>query len=365
MATMSEIFEPPLRLFAGQEPDSSELYRYLSILKAHWGPESYDERLYLYTTRISHICLVENPEEAEFFLLPRAWNDYVSSGAVGEAVAFAKHAEHLGKLVIIWQAGDHEARIPITNAILIHSGLHRSRPRKPAYVLARPAFNDDYTKSFPSDQPKYRQKSPKPIVGFCGHVSQGLTLRNMLQTGRSMLLHAAYQLGYGNYQPPPIYPPTLLRKQVLDALTASPEIETRFILRDKYLGGNNPSAGTQQEFIDNLRNTDYTVCVRGNGNFSKRFYETLCCGRIPIFIDTDCVLPFDFAIDWRKYCVYIDQSEVAHCAEKVADFHQDIHPDDFAALQQSCRDLWYEWLSTDGFYKHLSALRTLVGTDPH
>lgn len=355
--------ESPLKLYAGQKPDNSELYRYLSLLKAHWEPEPYDQRLYLYTTRITHVCLVENPEESEFFLLPRGWNDYVSSRTIDQAIAFARQAERFGKLMIIWQAGDYEARIPITNAIHIHSGLHRSRPRKPAYVLSRPAFNDDHTKNYPSGKPEYRQKQSKPIVGFCGHVSKGLTVRNAAQSAKAVLLHAAYQLGYGDYQPPQIYPPTLLRKQVLDTLAGSPHVETNFILRDKYLGGKQVLDGltnTHQEFVDNLRNTDYTVCVRGNGNFSKRFYETLCCGRIPIFIDTDCVLPFEFAIDWRKYCVYVDQSEIRHTAEKVADFHNDIHPDDFVELQQNCRTLWDEWLSTRGFYKHLSALRMLV-----
>jgi len=49
---------------------------------------------------------------------------------------------------------------------------------------------------------------------------------------------------------------------------------------------------------------------------SYRLYEALCCGRIPVFIDTDCVLPYDFMIDWKKYFVWVDQSELPLIAEK-------------------------------------------------
>ena len=53
------------------------------------------------------------------------------------------------------------------------------------------------------------------------------------------------------------------------------------------------------EFIRNILSSDYTLCFRGSGNYSLRFYETLCLGRIPLFINTDCKLPFEDEINWR------------------------------------------------------------------
>jgi len=70
------------------------------------------------------------------------------------------------------------------------------------------------------------------------------------------------------------------------------------------------------EFLQNMIGSDYVFCCRGAGNFSYRLYEALCCGRIPVFIDTDCVLPYDFMIDWKKYFVWVDQSELPLIAEK-------------------------------------------------
>jgi len=91
-------------------------------------------------------------------------------------------------------------------------------------------------------------------------------------------------------------------------------------------------------------------------------YETLSFGRIPIFINTDCVLPYDFAIDWKKYCVWVDESELPFIADKVADFHNALAPQEFEDLQYECRRMWEEWLSPEGFfdnfYRHLEMYKT-------
>ena len=55
----------------------------------------------------------------------------------------------------------------------------------------------------------------------------------------------------------------------------------------------------RKEYYQNIDNTDYTLCIRGTGNFSVQFYQTLALGRIPIFINTDCILPFEKEINWK------------------------------------------------------------------
>lgn len=75
------------------------------------------------------------------------------------------------------------------------------------------------------------------------------------------------------------------------------------------------------EFVKNMQESDYIINCRGSGNYSHRLIETLCCGKIPIFIDTDCVLPYDSAINWKNYCIWVEENEVPFIAEKVLDFH--------------------------------------------
>ena len=96
--------------------------------------------------------------------------------------------------------------------------------------------------------------------------------------------------------------------------------------------------------------SDYVLCARGHGNYSIRFYETLSSGRIPVFINTDCVLPFEEWIDWKRYCVWVEEHEVARVAEKVAEFHDGLSDGEFRDRQRACRQLWSEWLSPLGFF---------------
>lgn len=110
---------------------------------------------------------------------------------------------------------------------------------------------------------------------------------------------------------------------------------------------------SRRQHVENMFESDYVLCTRGSGNYSIRFYETLCNGRIPVFVNTDCVLPFEEWIDWRQYCVWVEAREVSRVAERVAEFHQSLSPAEFKDRQRACRSLWEEWLSPYGFFKNI------------
>jgi hypothetical protein len=153
-----------------------------------------------------------------------------------------------------------------------------------------------------------------------------------------------------------------IRARALTALMRSRAVRTNFILRPDLsftgtgavMGGASFQVATsfQREFYQNTIDSDYIVCARGFGNNSIRLYEALCCGRIPVFIDTDCVLPYDFEIDWKKYCVWVDESELPQLGEKIADFHAGLSHTGFLDLQRACRKLWEEWLAPEAFFAH-------------
>ncbi|HEY9887965.1 MAG TPA: hypothetical protein V6D02_06150, partial [Candidatus Obscuribacterales bacterium] len=90
----------------------------------------------------------------------------------------------------------------------------------------------------------------------------------------------------------------------------------------------------------------------GSGNISVRFYETLCMGRIPIFINTDCELPLASKIDWRRYCVWVEEAEIPHLSEKILAFHRSLSAAEFVDLQYECRQLWEQFLCPTGFFAH-------------
>jgi len=127
--------------------------------------------------------------------------------------------------------------------------------------------------------------------------------------------------------------------------------------REKYRGGAKSievQATTTNEYYDNLYNTDYVLCVRGAGNFSVRFYEALLMGKIPIFVNTDCLLPLDDEIDWKRQVVWVEWEERNLIAKKVLQFHQQLSKEDFFNLQLRNRNIWQDKLSVVSYFNKLT-----------
>ena len=175
-----------------------------------------------------------------------------------------------------------------------------------------------------------RPKANVPRVGFCGQVASAAIRTNAISR------------------------------------FAQSSLDTKFLIRGSFWGGvpkkdikkrSEQFHATRKAFIHNILDCDFTLCVRGAGNWSIRFYETLSLGRIPILIDTDCVLPFDNIINWSQYIIIIDRKKLADASQIVMARYEATSPKQFTKWQQSCRDLWLKYLSLEGFSQHL---RTVV-----
>jgi hypothetical protein len=299
--------------------------------------------------------LVDSPRLADVCVLPYQWSHYLWHRRQAEAVDVARRAEAANRDIVVWFGGDLPPVIDIPNALVYRCSMYRSRGEPNAF--AAPCFIDDPLGTH-GGFPPLRPKPVKPLIGFCGYAAL-----NPAKIAYGILLNARHNVrsrcGRSPYQPIPVLPATLLRARALALLARDPRVETRFLVRTRYRAGfRTPSRAGQnarQEFLANMLQTDYTLCVRGYGNWSIRFYETLACGRIPIFIDTDCVLPLEDDIDWRRYCVWVDRSELPRLAAKVAEFHAALSDDEFAELQVAARRLWVERLSQQGFMEDLAA----------
>jgi hypothetical protein len=93
------------------------------------------------------------------------------------------------------------------------------------------------------------------------------------------------------------------------------------------------------------------LCVRGAGNFSVRFYETLAMGRVPVFINTDCIVPLSSSIEWKKYVVWIEEDEMNTMETKIVEFHNSLSSEKLQKLQKANRTIWEESLTLGGFFK--------------
>ena len=292
-------------------------------------------------------------EEATLAILPMAWNYYIKTNQTDMAIAFVKKCRGLNKKVVAYNAGDFGVQTPyIENLLILRQSGYKSQFSKNEQSL--PAFiSDPLEKYFKTDQVFQRQYNPKPIIGFCGQANPSL-FHAIHEKSRIVFRNLKIYFRLSKNEAQQIMPTSFLRASVLKTLQQSQVVSTNFILRKKYRAGittDKDSHKSTLEFYDNLKNSDYVVCIRGAGNFSVRFYETLAMGRIPLFINTDCSLPLEEVIQWKKHVVWVEYKERHLVAKKVNEFHQALSETDFIALQQANRKLWEEYLKLGGFFK--------------
>ena len=276
--------------------------------------------------------IVSSIEDANIIVLPVDYAVFLKqSKPFLELLKAAKTA----KLPIwIYTAGDYGFTNYIPNSYTFRLGGFDSKMDTNAYVL--PSFIDDPYTSVLTQGFSVLKKESKPSIGFVGHAQSGF-----LKYLKDYTNHLKYQVK------------RQLNQILADNQTLNEGLETNFILRNKYRAGSQTvqtQKETTQQFYDNIFNNAYTFCIRGVGNFSVRFYETLAVGRIPILLNTDCRLPLSNRIDWIKHCLILDASSHIKIADQILEFHKGLTTSEFENIQHSNRNLWLNTLQRDAYF---------------
>lgn len=295
---------------------------------------------------------ISDLDEADLVIFPgNLEKAFFSADYRQRAIDLANRAKQAGKPTAGFFWGDcSDKELPVPCDLVFRNSLYRTT--RTATDFAYPNWIIDFTKTHFDGAISIRQKVDKPVVGFCGFIG-----KSDLKFYAKRFLYQFRKLS-GNGFPPPHYTGHLFRKKALSNLSKSSLVETNFILRNNMgFVGQAPDhyEAYYTAYLKNMQTSDYIFCCRGYGNYSFRFYEILACGRIPVFLDTDCVLPFDFEIDWKNYCVWLTPQQLPQIGEKIAEFHDKLSPGDFVALQYECRKLWEQKLSPEGFFANLHA----------
>ena len=307
-------------------------------------------------TETADYVVVDSFEQADVAALPVHWDVYGTTHR-HEARASIEQARSHGLKTVIWVNGDHEADIGAPDTLQFQLAAARQRPGRMAAMACYPVFIDD-----PGDGPVDRAVGSRPRVGFCGQGDER-TLAAAASTARKLNDRLQHRLGRREHLPEPLASHVRLRRRVLAELSRSPLVDDDFIVHDRYRAGlvdqqarRDPNEPTNQAFRANITATDYTVCVRGGGNFSTRLYETMALGRIPILIDTGGLLPWDRQLPWEDLTVRVPAAQIGDLAAIVADRHRTLGPDGVRDLQQRCRETWVRWLTLEGFFSRFGAL---------
>ncbi len=259
-------------------------------------------------------------------------------------------SKHFGKPLWLYTSGDFGFTVFIPNSFNFRLGGFHSKLDVNTFIL--PSFINDPYQTYLKTVFSPLDKQEKPSIGFVGHANKSL-----LKWVKDYINHKKRQVSglfkhtYSDKEP--FYPSTIKRALYLGKLKNDPRVTTDFILRNKYRAGSETSQSSNLssiQFYENIQNNLYTFCMRGVGNFSVRFYETLAVGRIPILLDTDCRLPLHKEIDWSEHCVIVKESNARNILEEVLHFHDSKSNEDIKKVQEKNRLLWENYLSREAYF---------------
>lgn len=301
-------------------------------------------------------CFVESVDECDVLILPLSINHFLETGKNDIVDFFKKQSKENNKILWVYSSGDLGLTLKEDRIYVFRLADFKSRASK--WTIIMPVFINDPYGSIYQEKIAFLPKTAKPIIGYVGHAKGGFI---KLATAVLVFLKENFDIfrkkivsDYCRF-----YLSSHVRLKYLKLIQDCEAIESQFIFRDKYRAGvktKEDRIKTTLDFFDNIKNSHYVFCMRGGGNFSVRFYETLAMGRIPLFIDTDCILPLNALIDWNNYCVIVNDDEISTMNQKLLHFHSSQDDKQFVALQKNNRILWEDYLTRANYFSHIHDL---------
>lgn len=320
---------------------------YIPLLYPNLGQQERDSILFLNNAfsnlKDPLVELTDTPEDADCILLAHNYSSLKQHESFVRKQA--KIAKNLRKPFIIFWHGDSDSVVPCDDAVVIRTSQYRASLRPNEVMM--PAYAEDLLQGSLQTRDKI---DGMPTIGFCGWAGYK-NLKNRIGTiVKNSLIEAPSILGIRNDAR---IKGITYRMKALKHLQASALVRTNFIIRTSYSGHEatikTDPAIARKEYVDTLLSSDYALVVKGDGNYSYRFYEALSLGRIPVLLDTDCVLPLEDVIDYDSFIVRVPYYDLYAIDRIVAAHYNSITTEEFTAMQQKAREVYEAYLSVDAF----------------
>ncbi|QHI35223.1 hypothetical protein IMCC3317_05690 [Kordia antarctica] len=301
--------------------------------------------------------LVDSIEEAEVAFLPFSWNYYLNNNLQSEAERFVNDCHTNNLKVLSYVSGD-EGVMPTNKDVYVFRNSGYKSKKLPNQIAFPAFFKDPLVHYMEKSTHQVRIKDEKPVIGFVGQATPNL-LKVAKDIGLIIYRNLKFHLGKTLNEPQQWFAAPFMRYKYLKRLEKNTKIETKIVYRQRYRAGvrkNRSVDRTTYEFYENINDSDYIFNLRGAGNFSVRFYQTLAMGRIPVLIDTDCLLPLEGIIDWTQHCIRIPQGKEHEMEQRLLEFHQNLTQEQFEHIQKENRKLWEEYLTLTTFFARIHDL---------
>lgn len=349
-----------MKLYYVKEHYDNKHRRHLfPLLKPFFKPESFTdaERKSIYSISENDVTFVDTIEASDMVILTMSWLYYKVTDQTHKAIAFIEEANQLNKQVMLSMPSDFGVNIPKhLDVIVIREQGYRSKLSE-AHQCVPVLIPDPLKKHYQTTQVFNRRYHTKPTIGFCGQ-ADGSTYETLNELFKIAVRNALYYLNIRFKTPHQLIATKHLRYKLVNIMQKSPKINANFIIRKKHRAGveflkTKDTHKSTTEFFDNIKNSDYVLCVRGVGNFSVRLYETLAMGRIPVFVNTDCMLPHDTYYNWKNHMVWIAYKDRDKIADKVAEFHANLNESSLNHMFAENRKLWENKLQLKSYFQTL------------
>lgn len=297
-----------------------------------------------------HLAFVAEPAEADYILVPHGIKklDKKTSDYLAKVRHLAKESD---KKVVVFVGGDLSSGVFIDDMIVFKGSQYKHLQRVNEIIV--PPFVEDLGAKYDW---QIRSKSAKPVVGFCGWSDFVGLIERLKYWLKNFLIDLEVFLTRDSLRS--VFKKGLFfRRRAIDLVKNSLLVDTNIIVRRTF-SGNLKTASTsidqlRIEYINNIKNSDFVLAPKGDGNFSLRFYETLAMGRIPILIDTDCALPLGRFLPYDQVMVRVPYQEINNLDVIVSGLYSSWSPEDFVAKQQAARNFFRDNLRYDSFFNLL------------
>jgi hypothetical protein len=95
-----------------------------------------------------------------------------------------------------------------------------------------------------------------------------------------------------------------------------------------------------QMYVRFMRTSWATLCPRGKGSSSIRFFETMCMGRIPVHVSDEYVPPRQDVVEYASFALFVPESEAADAGRIVHAWLSKKDIEERAAMCKKARDAW-------------------------
>lgn len=297
--------------------------------------------------------LVPTVAECDFTILPLRVEYLYEQGKKEYVHSFFKRSRTHKKPILLFTSGDYGMSFKKEDIYTVRLGGFKSKMHTNTFIM--PPFIEDPL-HFLGESFIPLEKEDQAAIGFVGHSNAAVT-KQIKEWLLFVKGNVRRMMGKDPSDIQRFYPSSAKRYRYLRLLQKNDTVVTNFIFRKKYRAGvitSEERKRTSLDFYENIFNNPYTFCLRGTGNFSVRFYETLAMGRIPILVDTDCKLPFEDVINWKNHIFVIKEKKVANIAAELQAFHRNKMASDFISLQKENRELWKSYFTKDAYFDQLA-----------